>query len=205
MTDPCLLIGDIGGTNARFALAAAGETGFARAQTLSCADYETSDQAILAYLDGVNADAPVAICLAAAGPIVNNAVRFTNNHWSLDVADLMQRFETDSVRLLNDFQAIAYSIPFLEDGDTLPVGLSDTHSLDQDEFTIGILGPGTGLGTGGLCRRDGELYPIVGEGGHVGFAPETALQLEVLTALRERFDRVSAERLVSGPGLENIF
>ena len=205
MTDPCLLIGDIGGTNARFALASADETGFSHAETLACANYETSDQAIHAYLDSVNAGTPAAICLAAAGPIVNEAVRFTNNHWSLDVADLRDRFDTDKVRLLNDFQAIAYSIPFLSGDDTLPVGLTDPHSLDQDEFTIGILGPGTGLGTGGLCRRDGELYPVVGEGGHVGFAPETSLQLDVLTALRKRFDRVSAERLVSGPGLENIY
>ena len=205
MTEPSLLIGDIGGTNARFALANADETGFSRAETLACADYETSDQAIRAYLDSVGADAPVALCLAAAGPIVDQSVRFTNNHWSLDAADLRERFDTERVRLLNDFEAIAYSIPFIGENDMLPVGLSEKHNLDRDEFTIGILGPGTGLGTGGLCRRDGALYPVVGEGGHVGFAPETSLQLDVLIALRERFDRVSVERLVSGPGLENIY
>jgi glucokinase len=205
MAKPCLLIGDIGGTNARFALADAKAPGFTDADTLACADFETAEVAIRAYLDSVGAKRPGVICLAAAGPVVNDTVRFTNNHWSLGVADLQADFDTPRVRILNDFEAIAYSIPFLTESDCLPVGLPSPHSLGDDDFTIGIIGPGTGLGTGGLCRRDGALYPIVGEGGHVGFAPETQLQVEVLAALRERFDRVSAERLVSGPGLENIY
>jgi glucokinase len=205
MAETCLLIGDIGGTNARFALATPGAAGFERAETLACADYETADAAIRAYLDRAGAARPAVICLAAAGPIVNDSVRFTNNHWSLDVRDLVAEFATGRVRLLNDFEAIAYSIPSLSAGDCLPVGLPEAHSLGEDDFTIGIIGPGTGLGTGGLCRRNGSLYPIVGEGGHVGFAPETQLQLDVLVALRERYDRVSVERLVSGPGLENLY
>lgn len=205
MADPCLLIGDIGGTNARFALADAATPAFSDARTLTCADFTTADEAIRNYLESVNAGQPDVICLAAAGPIVNNSVRFTNNHWSLNVRDLKSDFETDKVRLLNDFEAIACSIPFLTADDCLPVGLPEAHSLSDESFTIGIIGPGTGLGAGGLCRRGQGLYPVVGEGGHVGFAPETQLQLDVLVALRQRFDRVSVERLVSGPGLENLY
>ena len=205
MTDACLLIGDIGGTNARFALADSNAPGFRDADTLSCADYKTGDEAIRAYLESVGAGQPDAICLAAAGPIVNDAVRFTNNHWSLAVRNLRSDFNTDRVRLLNDFEANSYSIPFLKAEDCVPVGLPDAHDLGTRDFNIGIIGPGTGLGTGGLCRRGELLVPIVGEGGHVGFAPETQLQLDVLVALREQYDRVSVERLVSGPGISNLY
>ena len=205
MSDACLLVGDIGGTNARFALADSAAPGFDRAETLACADYTTGDEAIRAYLDSVGAGQPDVICLAAAGPIVNDSVRFTNNHWSLSVANLQADFETDKVRLLNDFEANSYSIPSLTADDCLPVGLPDAHDLGDGDFNIGIIGPGTGLGTGGLCRRGDFLFPIVGEGGRVGFAPETQLQLEVLVALRDQFDRVSVERLISGPGIENLY
>jgi glucokinase len=132
-------------------------------------------------------------------------VRFTNNEWSISVEELRQEFGTNAVALCNDFEAIAYSIPHLNAGDCLPIGLPEPGPLPVDDFTVGIIGPGTGLGAAGLCRRDGTYFAIVGEGGHVGFSPETGVQAEVFAALRERFDRVSNERLVSGPGLENIY
>lgn len=204
MAKPCLLVGDIGGTNARFALADSTYPGFSNATTLNCADFASADVAIRTYLDSVEATTPDVICLAAAGPIVDNAVRFTNNHWSLDVADLRQAFETPSVSLLNDFESIAYSVPFLKPADCQPIGRPTPNSLSGD-FTVGVIGPGTGLGAVGLMRRGNEFSPIVGEAGHVGFAPETQVQLDVLSILRERFDRVSAERLISGPGIENIY
>ena len=205
MSEPCLLVGDIGGTNARFALANPSHPGFVQPMTLNCADFASADAAISNYLELASAGVPDVICFAAAGPIVNNAVRFTNNHWSLDVADLRTQFSTPRVGLLNDFEAIAYSIPFLTADDCLPVGLPEPASLGDRDFTIAVIGPGTGLGAVGLKRHDGTLIPIVGEAGHVGFAPETQVQIDVFAALRERFDRVSAERLVSGPGIENIY
>lgn len=205
MGKPVLLVGDIGGTNARFALADPSAPGFADTETLNCDEYDTSDDAIRIYLERAEAGPPDAICLAAAGPIVDDAVRFTNNHWSLDVADLKSTFDTPHVKLLNDFEAIAYSIPFLRAEDCLPIDLPENHDLGDGDFNVAVLGPGTGLGAVGLLRRDGELYPVVGEAGHEGFAPETQLQIDVLAALRDRFDRVSAERLLSGPGIENLF
>lgn len=205
MTKPCLLVGDIGGTNARFALADPQAPGFSREKTLRCADFETADLAIRDYLKQVRAPQPTAICLAAAGPIVGGTVRFTNNHWSINVVELRREFDTPSVRLLNDFEAIAYSVPFLKPSDCVTLGLPEPGDLDRPDFTVGVIGPGTGLGAVGLCRRDGRLFPIVGEFGHVGFAPESLVQLDILRILRERFDRVSAERLVSGPGIENIY
>lgn len=205
MATPCLLVGDIGGTNARFALANANEPGFSREKAYRCADFASAELAIRAYLKQVKAARPKAICIAAAGPIVDGGVRFTNNTWSIETSDLRNEFDTASVRLLNDFEAIAYSIPWLQESDCVPIGLPTPGILKKSNFTVGIIGPGTGLGAAGLCKRGDQIFPIVGEAGHVGFAAETQIQLELFTQLRDRFDRVSDERLVSGPGLENIY
>lgn len=200
-----LLIGDIGGTNARLALANSDEPGFDRAVTLQCDDFESANRAIQHYLDEVGAESPDVICLAAAGPVVNKRVRFTNNHWIIDAAELSREFAIDRVRLMNDFEAIASAMPFIRAEELLPIGLPVPQPLDDDNFTIGVVGPGTGLGAVGLKRIPGHYIPIPGEASHGGFAPETSVQLQVLEVLRERFDRVSTERLVSGPGLENIY
>jgi glucokinase len=200
-----LLIGDIGGTNARFALADPKKPGFTSEHTLKCADFASADDAIKDYLKEVGAKAPDVICLAAAGPIVEQRVRFTNNPWTIASNDLAEHFGIDRVRLLNDFEAIAYSIPFLAEEDCLPFGLPESGPLDAEHFTVGIVGPGTGLGAVGLKKHGDLLLPIAGEASHGGFAPESQVQIDMLTALRERYDRVSSERFVSGPGLENIY
>jgi glucokinase len=201
----CLLIGDIGGTNARFALADTARPAFSEVRTLQCDDYESADVAIKHYLDSVGAESPRVICLAAAGPIIDKRVRFTNNHWEIAADELAAEFSIEGVRLLNDFEAIAYSVPFLSTDDCMPIGLPEPRPLDADHYMVGVIGPGTGLGAVGLRRHGDILLPIAGEAGHCGFAPETQVQIDILRALRERFDRVSSERLVSGPGLENLY
>lgn len=205
MAKASLLIGDIGGTNARFAMADAKSPGYSSDHTLKCRDFATAEDAIHHYLDVVGAVKPTAVCLAAAGPIVDERVRFTNNPWIIEASDLRETFDTAHVRLLNDFEAIAYSIPFLGSDDALPVGLPDPTPLDDGDFTIGVIGPGTGLGAVGLRRFGDDYIPIVGEASHGGFAPESQVQMDVLVHLRERFERVSSERLVSGPGVENLY
>jgi glucokinase len=203
--DGCLLIGDIGGTNARFALADTVRPAFSEIRTLHCDDYESASAAIRHYLDSVGVESPRVICLAAAGPIIDKRVRFTNNHWEIAADDLGAEFSIEGVRLLNDFEAIAYSVPFLTADDCIPVGLPENGPIEADHYMVGVIGPGTGLGAVGLRKYGDILLPIAGEAGHGGFAPETQVQIDILRALRERFDRVSSERLVSGPGLENIY
>lgn len=200
-----MLVGDIGGTNARFALADPKIPGFTHEITFKCRDFASANIAINAYLKEIDASQPSAICIAAAGPIVGGNVRFTNNSWTLETCDLEKTFGGANVKLLNDFEAIAYSIPHLQPGDCMQVGSLPTIDLSKGDFTIGIVGPGTGLGIAGLCKRNGQTYPIIGEGGHVGFAPETQVQVDILALLRNQFDRVCDERLVSGPGVINIF
>jgi glucokinase len=137
--------------------------------------------------------------------VVAQKVRFTNNRWSLDADHLAAIYAGSKVRLLNDFEAIAYSIPFLGAADCVHIGLPDAGELTADNYTVGIIGPGTGLGAVGLKKINGANVPIAGEAGHIGFAPASQVQLEILRVLRERFDRVSSERLVCGPGLENLY
>jgi glucokinase len=200
-----LLIADIGGTNARFALANTDKVGFDSPMTLKCADFSTSVEAIHHYLEAVSAPAPAAICLAAAGPLIDEAVKVTNNHWTLSAMAMREDLGVDRVRLMNDFEAVAWSVPFIDDRYLESVGQASQKSLPTQTFNVAIVGPGTGLGTGGLCKRDGLLIPLVGEGGHIGFAPKSKVQIELLEVLRDKFERVYVERLVSGSGIENIY
>ena len=117
--------------------------------------------------------------------------------------DLRQRYDLERVRLLNDFESIAYSLPQLGASDLISIGGNWSPEHDED-FTVAVLGPGSGLGVAGLCSRSGNIFPLVAEGGHAGFAPENPDQAQVLNALHHKFERVSRERLLSGPGLVNI-
>jgi glucokinase len=204
MANSSLLIGDIGGTNARLALANHSAPGFSDELVLACADFESAQHAIDHFLKEKAAAAPEIVCLAAAGPVVSQSVRFTNNHWKLAGNELASNYAGSRIRILNDFEAIAHSIPFLGREDCLQIGLPESRALPPDNYTVGIIGPGTGLGAVGLKKINGKNFPIAGEAGHIGFAPVTKVQLEILTVLREKFSRVSSERLVCGPGLENL-
>ncbi len=205
MADPCCLIGDIGGTYARFALANPEGLVHRSELTVLCRDYKTAELAIFDYLERIGLPVPKAICLAAAGPVADEKVVFTNNHWSIDRQGLSKRYPAARIRLLNDFEAIACSIPLLKESDLLTIGPEPVLVQDKINYTVGVLGPGTGLGMAGLVVREDKVHPVVSEGGHVGFAPENPLQSRVLEELRKRFGHVSDERLLSGPGHENIY
>ena len=205
MVEPSLLIGDIGGTNARLALADRKVPGYSDVMVLQCADYVSVDVAIRHYVESVGAPSPDVICLAAAGPVVDECVCLTNNSWNIDASELRENFPNSTVRLLNDFVAIAYAIPLLGASDCVQIGLPKPKRLAKDGYAVGVIGAGTGLGTAGLMKYRDLLVPIAGEAGHCGFSPETPVQFDILHALHERFERVSAECLVSGRGLENIY
>lgn len=205
MHEKALLIGDIGGTNARFALASTDAVRFEKPLTLKCADFSSSVAAMRHYLDEVSAPHPYAVCLAAAGPVINETIKVTNNHWSLSVDEIRGDLDVARVKLLNDFEAVAWSIPHIDNRFLEAVGQVSQNDLPAGDFSVAIVGPGTGLGTGGLLKRDGRLIPVVGEGGHIGFAPKSKVQIDVLEILREKFERVCLERLLSGSGIENIY
>ena len=204
MTDKPTLIADIGGTNARFALSAGAPHYFTQAQTLEAAEFERINDAIDKYLHSHNIQQLGSIALAVAGPIRNEKVTFPNSHWSIDCADLRKRYNVENAKMLNDWEAISYSLGNLSPDDLMSIGGEWSQAPDNN-FTLGALGPGSGLGVAGLLRRNEELIPLVTEGGHAGFSPENQLQGEILLYLQSKFDdRISRERLLSGPGLVNI-
>ena len=205
MSKPNILIADIGGTNARFAIAGDELGAFDSAQTLMCADFEFLEQAVDSYLKQNNLSDLDAICFAAAGPVQNQKMKFTNNHWLVNMPELAARYAVKSSRLLNDFEAISYSLPALGYEKLSPIGGRWELPTKADQ-SLGVLGPGSGLGVGGLIVRNYDEYiPLVTEGGHAGFSPESPYQLELMKALFINHPRISNERLLSGPGLVNIY
>lgn len=199
------LIGDLGGTNARFARLPESGTEYSDVLELECDDFPSAELAIEHYLECTGGERPGALCLAVAAPLAGQTARFLNNRWTIDASTLARQFEGAEVRLVNDFQAIAHAVPALGEADVEAIGKRRPLLPVSGDFTIGLIGPGTGLGVSGLIRRGGQLCALASEGGHLGFAPENGLQAELLARLRKRFERVSNERLLSGPGISNIY
>ncbi len=202
---PTCLIGDIGGTNARFALARPDLPGYARERVYASAGHASLESAIDTYLREVGLPGADGICLAVAGPISDGTATLTNSRWNIAERSLRAAFGAARVRLINDFEAVAHALPRLGNADLLPIGKSTAPDLSRGNFRVGVLGPGTGLGAAGLVRENDATAVLATEAGHVGFAPETPEQRELLARLHTRFERVSDERVASGAGLENIY
>jgi glucokinase len=198
------LVGDLGGTNARFALAeiaAHGEPRIREPKALPAQDFADPQAAIDAYLAGADTPKLAFAALACAGPIEDGRVTMTNLAWTLDEAILREALKTDRVRLLNDLAAAAWAAPALGAEDLAPIG---AHPPPKDG-TIAVFGAGTGTNCAAYLSGDGREAVLAGEGGHIGFAPADETEVAILGQLAGRFGRVSLERLASGPGLLNIY
>ena len=202
-----LLIADIGGTNARFALA----DPHANAPLLddsvrefAVAEFPSLAHAARHYLDEVGAQASRGV-FAVAGRVDGDEARITNHPWVISRSRTREMLGFDQVHLLNDFAAQAMAISLYRPEDLVPIGGVDWTPAPIDQpRTYAVLGPGTGLGVGGLVVRDGRCYPLETEGGHVSFPPSTPEEMRILEILSKQFGRVSNERLICGPGLVNI-
>lgn len=190
------LLADIGGTNARFALERAPGQ-FSAVRTLACADYPRFEDAVGAYLAGVGIQVHHA-AVAIANPVDGDAIRMTNHHWAFSTSRAARELGLDTLLMVNDFTALAMALPVLEASETLQVG----GGTARPGCAIGLVGAGTGLGVSGLVPgRDGGWTPLHSEGGHVAFSPADEREIAVLRHCWERYEHVSAERLVSGPGI----
>ena len=190
------LVGDIGGTNARFAFFAAGRIEHRRAYL--CADFPCAEDAIEAYLADVGVSSrPARVSLAVAGPVLDGTIRMTNNGWRLSERDLRSAgFE--QACLVNDFAALAIAIPCFAAADLTVLGASRDSPAGA---TYLVLGPGTGFGVAALVREGRKHVVATTEGGHIAFAPADDEEIEILKLLRREHGRVSVERVLSGPGL----
>jgi glucokinase len=194
------LLGDVGATNARFALLSP-DGSMTAPKTCAVADFASLAEAIEAYLAKEGRARPTHGALAVAAPIVGDAVSMINHPWSFSITALGERLGLERFSVLNDFVANALAIPHLRDGDVAKLG----GGAPTAGAPIGVLGPGSGLGVSGLLWNEGRADAIEGEGGHVTLAPANARESAVLDRLRVRFGHVSAERALSGPGLVNLY
>jgi glucokinase len=203
------LLADIGGTNARFGWLAEGDATVSHVQTLATADHPTPAAAAQAYLAGVAAAlgsgyaAPRAAALAVATAVAGDEVRFTNSDWSFSRQALQSALALDELRVLNDFEALALSLPRLRAGQCRTFG---PVALDAAPCAArAVIGPGTGLGVAGLVPHTTDAgttwLAVPGEGGHATLAAADDFEAALLAAVRRQFDHVSAERLLSGIGL----
>ena len=202
--NPPSLVADIGGTNARFALVnTAEQAALGCIETLSTSAYVTLFEALDTYLQKHQVEALTSITLAVAAPIVNDTAKFTNASWAIDRHALMSHYQCDQVMLMNDFEAVALSLPELKPHEVHYLGETRLESKPIAKF--GVVGAGTGLGTAALLATHNHYRPMGAEGGHTSFAPEDEVQQKILEYLRQSHGRVSYERLLSGTGIENIY
>ncbi|HEX9882102.1 MAG TPA: glucokinase [Hyphomicrobium sp.] len=194
------LVGDIGATNARFALVAPDGT-LGTTRVLLCDDYPTIADAIAAYLKEATGTKPAAAVLAVAATPAGDAVSMTNHPWAFSIEALRQTIGLERLKVVNDFHANAAVVPYLAANERTQVG----PGAPVSDAPIGVIGPGTGLGVSALVPTPNGPMPIPGEGGHVTMSPADARESAVLEVMRERYDHVSAERVLSGPGLVNLY
>ncbi|MFA6444765.1 MAG: glucokinase, partial [Sterolibacterium sp.] len=209
-----VLVADIGGTNARFALvdvAGGQDLVLLAIRRYADAQFASLAAAIRHYLDEAAPPiAPRRAVLGVAAPVKGDRIAITNNPWSFSIAELRTTLGFDAVAVINDFSANSMSLPFLKAGDVKAIGPSSGARIDNADGTspdrsYAIIGPGTGLGVGALLLRSGRAITVDSEGGHASFAPENAYEFAILESARKHFERVSYERLICGPGLMNLY
>jgi len=203
-----VLAGDIGGTNSRFALFRDERRSPIFERTYPSAGYATFELAVVAFLRDAGAalggDAhPARACLGVAGPVAGGASRVTNLPWFVDASRIAQQANIPEVTLVNDFQAAAYGVTLLGPEHLFPLGGGKRNPTGP----VAVLGPGTGLGEAFLiwCHATQSYEVVPSEGGHADFAPRTPLEAGLLAYLAARYGRVSYERMLSGPGLRDLF
>lgn len=202
--EPLGIVADIGGTNARFACAerhADGALRIDRIEKYRTADYPSFEAAYRHYAESLD-DGFSRGVFALAGPVGQNEVRMTNSPWVLRPEGLAARLGLEDVRLINDFEAVATAVGASGPGDFRALD-GGTFALPRDGV-VSVIGPGSGLGVAAIHRSEGVSRVVPSEGGHIGFAPADQVEIHMLSFLLSRYPRVSAERLVSGPGLVHV-
>ena len=196
---PARVLGDVGGTNARFAWQETDGAPLRDIQSVPTADHPTIAAALADYLKSIAPMAPPWCAIGIANPITGDHVQMTNSHWSFSIEAVRREIGFERLVVINDFTALALALPDLARKELAQLGGGAASS----DAPRGLIGPGTGLGVSGLIpSEDGRWIPLRGEGGHATLAATTPRETEVLQILRNRFGHVSAERAVSGKGLE---
>lgn len=201
---------DVGGTNARFARATLNEGGIptlGKVRKYKVADHMSLADTWAAFARDEAAEGgdalPRSACIAFATAIKGDVIKLTNSNWVIRPTALPGELGLDHLRLINDFEAVAHAVSKLPPAN-LELLFGENRPFPRNG-TITVLGPGTGLGVGMIAYDEGVPHVMATEGGHLDFAPLDPIEMRLLDYLREKFVRVSTERIVSGPGLNNIY
>jgi glucokinase len=197
-----ILAGDIGGTKTNVALFEIAETGKPLAQSSFPSGKYDSLESIVAEFVAEHQPQVTHACFGIAGPVKDGQVKTPNLKWTVDGRTLARTLKLEHVNLINDLEATAYGIEAL--------GEAQLHTLNEGKAESGghraLIAAGTGLGMAGLFYDGRHYRPIASEGGHIDYAPRTAIEHELLNYMRAQINgRVSYERVLSGPGLFNIY
>ncbi|WP_338557351.1 glucokinase [Erwinia sp. E_sp_B04_7] len=194
------LVGDVGGTNARLALCEVENGAISQAKTFSTADYDSLEAVIRFYLDEQQQEITDG-CIAIACPITDDWVEMTNHDWAFSTSKMKASLGFEHLEIINDFTAVSMAIPMLTDQDVMQFG---GGSAVKDK-PVAVYGAGTGLGVAHLVHVDKRWVSLPGEGGHVDFAANSEEEDLILEVLRAELGHVSAERVLSGAGLVNLY
>ena len=194
------LVGDVGGTNARLALCEVENGAISQAKTFSTADYDSLEAVIRFYLDEQQQEITDG-CIAIACPITDDWVEMTNHDWAFSTSKMKANLGFEHLEIINDFTAVSMAIPMLSDQDVMQFG---GGSAVKDK-PVAVYGAGTGLGVAHLVHVDRRWVSLPGEGGHVDFAANSEEEDLILEVLRAELGHVSAERVLSGAGLVNLY
>ncbi|KQM72303.1 glucokinase [Sphingomonas sp. Leaf20] len=201
-----IVAADIGGTHARFAIAEV-ENGrvvtLGEPVTMKTADHASLQTAYQAFEAGLGRPLPRALGIAVASPVANDVIRLTNNPWIIRKSLITERLNADQWVVVNDFGAVGHAVAQVPDSDFIHLCGPDTP-LPAEGITT-VCGPGTGLGVAQVLRHKNRYQVLETEGGHMDFAPLDGIEDALLKRLRKTFTRVSAERVVAGPGIVAIY
>ncbi|MDH4069716.1 MAG: glucokinase [Ignavibacteria bacterium] len=197
-----ILAGDVGGTkiNLAFVEPSVRTLEIRGSETYRTRDFSSFEEVIAAFV-GSLPHRVTAASFGVPGPVVNGVVRTTNLRWTIDSAVVAKQLGIPSVGLINDLQATAYGVLRMKPEDIRFLN----KGAPREHGTIGVIAAGTGLGEGALVWTGTEYRALASEGGHTDFGPRNEMEIELLRFLGAEFGRVSYERLVSGPGLRNLY
>ena len=195
------MVGDIGGTNARFALVAPGKSELMSIKTLQCTKFETVQEAINSYISSIKDAEIISACIASAGTTHLDIFKPANNDWVINKSNVSSALNDIQVNWINDFSAQALATTTLKSNDVIVIN----NGAVQPERVRLVIGPGTGLGTCGLINLSNWWVPLPAQGGHSDFAPNSSLEIEIWTLLQKQFGHVAVERILSGPGIVNLY
>lgn len=195
------LVIDIGGTNIRLGLLQENSLSPQHIASYKVNNFPGLGEVVAEYLQQAPAHQLQEASVALAGPVDSDLLQLTNHGWQFSVAETRQRFNLRRLKVINDFTALALSLPHLQPEQLVQFG----GEVADPNGAIALLGPGTGLGVSGLVRTAAGFYPLSGEGGHVSLGARTPRELAIFNAFRGKYGHMSAERLVSGTGMTEFY